>query len=466
MTQIKAHLKCRQRNVFRILGLLLAAITVLGHPNNGLSQSSQRAPNIIRDTEIETTFKTWMDPLIQAAGLNPDSVRLVLVESPQINAFVAGGANIFIYTGLIERSENPGEVIGVLAHELGHIAGGHLIANRAAMERASYESILGAVLGAGAAILSGDGGVAAAVITGSSSIAQRRYLAHSRVNESSADQAALRFMEEAEINPEGLISFFGKLESEELLPPDQQTEYVRTHPITRNRVEALQRGVSQSAYTGTPYRETWTHEHAMMKAKLLGFLNPGRVLWVYDDRDTSLPARYAKAIAAYRDHRQEEALRLINGLITEEPENPYFLEMKAQMLLDFGRAAESVEYYRQATALLPDAALIRTALAHALLESAQSDEAMNEAVQHLERSLREEPRSARVRRLLATAYGRMGDENRAKINLAEEAVLQDRLDYAKIQAEAVLAKAAPGSREHLQAQDILAYIEIAKDAEN
>ena len=164
---------------------------------------AQSSPIIIRDTEIENPRETWLAPLLDAAGLGPNSDNLVVVQSPDVNAFVAGGANIFIYTGLIEKTETPEELIGVMAHELGHITGGHLIRSRDAYQRASYESILGTVLGIGAAVLSGNGGAANAIISGTQSVAARRFLAHSRINESSADQAALGFMENAGINPEG-----------------------------------------------------------------------------------------------------------------------------------------------------------------------------------------------------------------------------------------------------------------------
>src|SRR5262245_59417786 len=165
------------------------------------SARAEDAPIIIRDTEIEETFKEWMSPLLQAAGLDKNSVNLIIVQSPQINAFVAGGANIFIYTGLIEKTDNPGEVIGVLAHELGHIDGGHLIAGRMAMEKASYESILGMVLGVGVAMATGEGGAATTLGAAGGSMALRGYLAHSRVQESSADQAALRFFESSQLSP-------------------------------------------------------------------------------------------------------------------------------------------------------------------------------------------------------------------------------------------------------------------------
>ncbi len=419
-------------------------------------------PTVIRDTEIENIMNQWGAPIFKAAEISPDNVHVILVQSDDINAFVAGGANIFFYTGLLTKTENPQEIIGVLAHELGHISGGHLIATRDAMERATYESIIGTIIGIGAAIATGDGGAAVAVGSGATGVAQRRFLAHSRVNESSADQAALSYFEKAELSSNGLASFMKKLESEELLPATQQSEYVRTHPITRNRIDALEARAQTSPYRDKPFPAEWVEQHARLKAKLIGFINPGRVPWEYDDRDKSIPANYARAIAAYRQNHVEEAIKQIDALLVQEPENPYFLELKGQMLIDFGRVAEGIPYYRRAVEILGKAPLIRIALGHALLESAEgsnNNAGLQEAITQLDRALQDEPRSARAHRLIATAYGRTGKENLARIHLAEEAVLQNNLPYAKQQAEAALKNVEKGSREWIQARDILDHIE-------
>ncbi len=452
-----AYIKPLSKIFLHLILIWSVSLTALpGHAKNG------GAPIIIRDTEIENIFKEWMEPLLKSADLGKQSVNLVLVQSPQVNAFVAGGANIFIYTGLIEKTDGPEELIGVLAHELGHISGGHLISTRDALERASYESILGMVLGVGAAIATGNSGAATAIIAGSGSVAQRRFLAHSRVNESSADQAALKFFETAQMSPGGLSSFLKKLEADELLPADQQREYVRTHPLTSNRIEALQTRINASAYKNKALPENWYEQHARMKAKLLGFIDPGRVPWVYNDRDKSVAARSARAIAAYRKNEVKTALKEIDALIAMEPDNPYFQELKGQMLMDFGRVQESLPYYKRAVSLLPESGLIRMDLGHALLEANAGNANLDEAIKHLKRALHTEPRSGRAHRLLATAYGRKGLEDMAKLHLAEEAVLQRRLPYAQKLAEAALESFEENSPEWLQAKDILAHIKNLK----
>lgn len=418
--------------------------------------------SIIRDTEIESILRSWGTPVFKAAELNPDAINIILVNNNDVNAFVAGGSNIFFYSGLILKTDGPGELIGVLAHETGHISGGHLVRTREALERASYESIIGFVVGLGAAIASGDAGAAPAITAGGASVAQRRFFAHSRVHESSADQAALTYMERAGINPSGLASFMDKLKAENYIPENQRSEYIRTHPLAENRITALQRRIETSDHKNTAMPELWTEQHARMKAKLASFINPGQVPWIYDDKDTSIAAQYARAIAAYRNNQVDQALSRIDGLLKREPQNPYFLELKGQMLVDFGRVKEAVPYYQRAINLLPEAPLIRIAFAHALIESAPNNQStkLNQAIEELNIALRDEPRSTRVHRLLATAQGRLGNQGEAKLHLAEEAVLQRRFSYAKQHAQAVLQSEEEGSSLWIRAKDVLSFIEV------
>lgn len=417
---------------------------------------------IIRDTEIENSLKLWTTPIFKAAGLDPSAVNIILVQSDEVNAFVAGGSNIFIYTGLISKAKNPDEVIGVLAHEAGHIAGGHLIRTHDAMEKASYESIVGMIVGIGAAIASGDAGAGSAISIGAGSMAQRRMLSHSRVQESSADQAALSFFDKAQMNPSGLLTFMDTLKSQIYMPLDQQTEYVLTHPLVENRIEALQSRVAASSYKNKAYPAEWVEQLARIKGKLVGFVNPSQVQWVYDDRDQSVAARYARSIAAYRNNQVEKALKLADQLLVQEPKNPYFLELKGQMLDEFGRGKEALGYYTKAVDILPEAGLIRIALAHVMIESGEGEEALRAAIKHLERAMIDEPHASNVQRFLATAYGRLGDENMAKVYLAEEAMMQQRFPYAKEQAEAVLAQSPHGSKAAVLAQDVLSFIETSE----
>ena len=460
MRQMRENIKGKIKTA--LIGVIAAAVLALPTDLN----AQRGLPPIIRDTEIENIFTEWATPLLKTSKIGAGSIQIILVQSNQINAFVAGGANIFFYTGLIKETDGPGEVLGVLAHEMGHIAGGHLISAQSALERASYESILGTVLGIGAAVLTGSGEAANAIISGSQNIAGRRFLAHSRVKESSADQAAFSYMERAGMNPSGLPSFLKKLENQELLPASQQSEYIRTHPITRNRIEAVNALLEKSALKDKPLPSQWVEQHARMKAKLIGFINPEQVAWTYPKEDGSVAARYARTIAAYRLNDIPTARRGIDGLISSEPDNPYFHELKGQMLVDFSRIEEAIGPYRQSVKILPDAALLRIALAHALIESGNNKERLREAVTHLDRALVKERRSSRAHRLMATAQGRLGNESLAKYHLAEEAVLQRRLPYAKAQAEAALKGFETGSPEWIKTKDVLTHIANLQQLKN
>lgn len=442
----------------KIYAALLTALAVL------MLAMPANAQTIIRDAEIEGYMQEWFAPVFKAAGMDPSRVNIILVQDSSINAFVAGGPNIFFYTGLLQKTEGPEEVIGVMAHELGHITGGHLIRGREAMENASYEAILGMILGVGAAMATGESGAAATIGAGSASMAQRGYLKNSRAFESSADQAALKYLDTAGMSPVGLGTFMKKLESQQLRATSRQAEYVQTHPLTRDRFDSIMARVNTSPNKDKPYPDHWKQQHRMMLAKLTGYITPQQVVWVYDDRDKSLPAISARAIAAYRTNDIAKALSLSDQLLAAEPNNPYFPELKGQMLTEFGRLKEALPYYEKAVAKKPESGLIRSALAHVQIETAGQDKAkLQKAIDNLNTALKTEAKSGRTHRLLATAYGRMGNEGAAKLHLAEEALLQRNNKYAKAQARAAQAMLKSGSADWIRAGDIINYVETVAD---
>lgn len=422
--------------------------------------SPASAQVVIRDTEIEATLSEWFTPIFEANQMDPSQVKIILVQDNSVNAFVAGGSNIFFFTGLIEMTDGPGELIGVMAHELGHISGGHLIRGQEALEQASYESIIGTLLGLGTAIASGDAGAVGAGSLAGNSIAQRRFFKKTRTFESSADQAALTSMKRAGMNPEGLKTFLRKLQGQELLPSNQQSEYVRTHPLTRNRVDAIAAALEKPNVPQGDFPPQWYEQHKRMKAKLTGYINPGHVAWQYDDRDHSIAADYARTLADYRQNNIDSALKRVNSLIRTEPKNPYFHELKGQMLLDFNRLDESITAYQTALKLKPNAALIRIPLAHALIQTAGGNNAqLITAIDHLKRAIQQEPRSTRAHRLLATAYGQNGQSALAELHLAEEALLQRKIKVAKQKATQALNDLPEDSAGAIRARDILTLLD-------
>lgn len=446
----------------RLAGLVLLLWTMAPAPAR-----AQMA--IIRDTEIEHVLAEWLTPVLKGAGMTRDQVNLVIVSSPEINAFVAGGSNIFLYTGLLREAENPGEVLGVMAHELGHIQGGHLVRGRDEMEKASYQSILATVVGIGVGAIGGSSDAAAAIGAAGAGAARGGYLSFSRTQESSADQAALRYFKSAGFSPAGLVSFMEKLEGQELLPANRQNEYMRTHPVTRDRVAAMRAGLNRSPYAAVGFPPEWQAQFDLMKAKIIGFEDPGRAFSLYSTDTASPTAQYALAIADYRQGNMQSAIDKMDKLIAAAPANPYFYEMRAQIQLDDGRMKDAIASYGKTLDLMPDAALARIDMAHAMVESAGYDRPaqLQEAESHLKRALAIERKTPKIHRLLATIYGRLGNEPKAQVELAEEAILLGK--YGEAKRFAALAQAgmekngAKGSGDWLHLQDVLQYLSNKKD---
>lgn len=421
------------------------------------------AVEIIRDTEIEKTLKTFAKPLLDQAGIPPDNVNIVIVKNEDINAFVAGGMNIFINTGLLFDTREVGELTGVMAHEISHIASGHLLRLKDDMEHASMQTVLSTLLGIAAAVGTGKSEAAVAISTGGRSMAMRRFLSHSREHESAADQGAVGYLAGAGLSPRGMLGFLDRMTSQEYLPESQQMEYVRTHPLSYDRVSFLRYVVQNSKLTATPPPSGWDELYRTMIAKLTAYLMPERAFQDY--AGTTPLDQYAQAIAHYRKHNFSRAIALCNKLLTAYPENPYYHELKGQILFDSGNIIDAIIPYRKAVTLAPEATQIRVALAHALLESRIKDPALlKEAIDNLGRALQKEPKMGWAHRLMATAYGRKNDEPMAQLHLAEEALLQNRLaDAEKLAtlAQQKLPKTSAASA-WARSRDILNYVQRAQ----
>lgn len=399
--------------------------------------------HLIRDAEVENSIRMMATPIFQAAGLDPTAISINLVLDPTLNAYVAGGQNLFLHTGLLLRVENPNQLIGVIAHETGHIAGGHLARMDNAMSAMTTPMILGALLGAAVGAASGRGDAAAAVLMGSQDIATRNILAFSRVQEASADTAGLTFLDRTHQSAKGLLEFMEILGDQELLVSTRQDPYVRTHPLTQDRVAHIREFVEHSPYSNLPPRPEFIEPFKRMQAKLFAFLEPPiRTFQRYKATDTSLEARYARSIAAYRKPDLATAIPLIDGLIAERPKDPYFPEMKGQMLFENARGAEAVTAYKQAAALAPSEPLIQVELAQAEIEL--DDPAMlSDAETHLNAALSKEPDDAMGWNLLGIAYGKKGNEGMASYAMAEQALLEGRgsdATYLAGKAERLLPK--------------------------
>jgi predicted Zn-dependent protease len=407
--------------------------------------------NILRDEETEQDLKTMITPIFKQAGLSPDTVKFIIVESNEMNAFVAGGQNIFLYTDLILKTDNPEELFGVIAHETGHIADGHLFRGRQDMQHLSMEALLGQVMGVAVGIAGRSPDAGIAVGSASNSILTRTLLRHTRTQEGSADRAGVRFLQGAGLPVTGFLSFMKKLESQELIPETEQSEYVQTHPLTQDRIDSLQHAVDDGPKGHTP--PEWYEMHRRIKAKLLGYLFPDRSL---QDKDTSAATQYGHVIAWFRKNEPAKALATLDPLIKAEPQNPYFYELKGQILFDNGRIEESIPAYAKAAEFAPFSGLIRTAYAQSLLESKEKKDAyLTEAVKQLNLALDTEKQDSEPHHLLAIAYGKQGQEGLSRLQLAEEALLQGNAAFAKREAGLAKSKLTRGTPAWQRASDIL-----------
>ncbi|MFA4994102.1 MAG: M48 family metalloprotease [Bdellovibrionales bacterium] len=445
-----------------LLGLLLvfASLTPLH------AQESDEGSRItfIRDAEIENYLRSLATPIYRAADIDPKSITIAIVQSSAVNAFVAEGMNEFFYTGLLQLADSPEQLAGVIAHETGHISGGHLIRGKEEMRNASAETMLGMLLALAAGAASGNAEIVAGGVAGSTQIASRNFMSFSRAQEASADSAAVGFLDRANISSRGMVEFLHKLAGQEMLPRDRQDEYVRTHPLTHDRTSFVERHWESSAQKNTKLDDKYYVMHERMKAKLLGFLQPETALLRYTDKDPRLAARYARGIALYRTGQTDRALALVDGLIKEEPKNPFFYELKAQIQFENGRIEDSINNYKTASEFLPDSALLRQAYGHALLENKdqkKSQARIDIAIQQLLESNRLEEREPMTWRYLALAWGRKAEatkdasyESMATYALAEEAAARGNVKASGQLAQRAMKGLPKGSTYWLRAQDI------------
>lgn len=382
------------------------------------SASAQRM-SLVRDAEIEASIRDLATPLLQAASLAPQDVRIHLVNDGSLNAFVAGGLRVFLHTGLLQRAETPNQLAGVLAHEIGHIAGGHLARTREEMRGASATAIIAAVMGVAAAVAAGDARVGAAVASAGQDAARRNLLQYSRTQESAADQSALRLLEATGQSAIGLAQFLGVLGDQELLSSRLQDPYLRTHPFSRDRVNSIEAHLRRSPYTNRTDSAEAIEAHDRMRAKLVGFLEPVGTVWrLYPETDASMPATYARAVAYHRRNDWQAADAAVAALLRMRPNDPYFWELKGQLLFERGDADGAVAAYRKAVAAAPNQPLIAIGYARAATQLGEPT-ALAEATKRLERALVIEKNNGSAWRVLGTAYGMQGNMGEAALALAE-----------------------------------------------
>ncbi|WP_248310411.1 M48 family metalloprotease [Bosea sp. 117] len=426
------------------------------------AQQAKRTPNIIRDAEIENLLRDYMRPIYRVAGLTQQNIEVVLIGDKSFNAFVADGKRIFVNIGALMQSETPNEIIGVLAHETGHIAGGHLARMRQQLESAQTAAIVAMILAAGgvAAGAAGGanmGGAAAGAVLGPQEAIRRTLLAYQRGEEQAADRAAVTYLAATKQSPMGMMRTFERFQNDQIFISQRISPYVLSHPMARERVAALEDLVAKSPYKDAKDSPQLQARHDMMRAKLYGFSEPpDSVARRYPLSNMSLPARYARAISAYRYGSIPDAIRQIDGLIAEQPDNPYFYEIKGQALLEAGRAREAVPPLRRAAQLSNGHPLIRMLLGQALV-AAGDKASLDEAIRELNFSLQRENTAPAGWRYLAMAYGQKGDIPNADLASAQAAFMSGDFQLARELAGRARLKFPLGSPGWLKADDIVNF---------
>ncbi len=410
--------------------------------------------NIIRDAEIENFLEEISHPIFSEANLNLNSVDIYIFNDKSINAFVACGQKIFVNTGLIQSFETPSMLRGVMAHETGHIAGGHLARSDEALERAQTPMIVGLLLGIGAAI-AGDGDAAQALLLGSQQIAQGMVAKYSRSQESAADQAAIKYLEGIKKSSNGMLEVLYKFANQEALSSNRQSVRVRSHPISRDRIRSLEQKVNKSQFINERDNEKILFQYKMIQAKLDGFLNNPNDVIRKAKKDSSLIFnKYSLAVAYYRKALLKESLSALNEMINQYPNNPWFYELKGQVLYESGKIRESIIPYRKSLSISPNEPLLMVALATALNALENKSNAI-EAISLLKKSLMHDQKNTQTWFQLAISYSRINDIGNAELASAERHFLTGNVKMASFHAKKSLKYNKNSSISKLRAQDIV-----------
>nr|WP_246449185.1 M48 family metalloprotease [Sphingomonas sabuli] len=421
-------------------------------------------PSILRDAETEALFRDLSKPLVQAAGLDPANVRVVLLNDPEINAFVATGQTVYIQSGLLNSADTVDELQGVIAHELGHVAGGHAIRIQDGAGEATGLTIATLILGA-LAVAAGAGEAGMGIMAAGQQAALGKFLAFSRTQESSADAAGAKYLSGAGVSGKGMLDFFGKLQNNEYrLAIYAEDSYDRTHPLSGERIQSLENKLKADPAWSKPPNPDLERRFQRIKAKLLGFTDPKRAVAKYPESDLSVPGHYARAYAYHLGAYPEKALSEANALLATDADDPYFLELKGQILLESGRPEAAIAPLRDATRLSDDTPLIASMLGHALIATEKRDN-FPEAKQVLKAAIGRDNQNPFAWYQMGVIYEREGDMGRAALATAERNNLEGNPKLAFSSAQMALRNIPQGTSDYLRAQDIamVSRAELAKD---
>jgi len=442
--------------------LMLALIMSIAAARPATAQSDA-GPSVLRDTETEQLFKDVARPLIIAGGLDPTSAQVVLLNDPEINAFVDQGQIVYIQSGLLQSADNVNQLQGVIAHELGHVAGGHSIRLQEGAKAATGLTIATMVLGA-LAIAAGAGDAAMGIMAAGQQAALGSFLSFTRTQEASADAFAVKTLHGAGISGKGMLDFFAKLQNQEYrLAIYAKDSYDRTHPLSSERIQALEQGFKSDTAWGKPVDPNLEARFERVKAKLYGFVDPKQAVIKYPESDQSVPAHYARAYAYHMGGYPDKANAEADALLAKDPHDPYFLELKGQILLEGGKPKEAIAPLREAVQRSGKMPLIAAMLGHALVAT-EDPKNYTEAKLVLKEAVNRDNEDPFAWYQLGIIYDQEGDSGRASLATAERSNLENNPKLALASAQMAMKGIPTGTPDYLRAQDIamVSRAELAK----
>jgi predicted Zn-dependent protease len=457
-------LRTAPRNITSKLTALLTAAALAVAPASSALAQQAKGPPVIRDTEAEQLLREYTRPILRAAGLEKQNIQMVIINESVFNAFVADGRRIFVNYGALMQSDTPNQIIGVLAHETGHLAGGHLSKLREHLAQAQTQMIIAMLLGAGALVAgarsgnpnSGLSNVGAAAIAGPGEMIRRNLLSYVRQQEENADRAGVKFLTATGQSARGMYETFKRFTNDSLFATRGADPYVQSHPMPAERVAALEELARSSPYWDKKDDPALQMRHDMVRAKISAFMERQDTVYRrYPLSNDSLPARYARAITTYLHGDLRSALAQIDGLIQLQPNNPYFYELRGQALLEGGKPADAIAPLRKAVALSNNAPLIEMLLGQALV-GANNKAYTEEAITILRAAVARETEAPLGYMQLAMAYGRKGDLAQADLASAQSAFLRGDNKTARELASRAKTRFAVGTPGWVKADDIVA----------
>jgi predicted Zn-dependent protease len=451
--------------IARFARLVMLALTLsIAAARPALAQDdSSGGPSVLRDSETELLFKDVSRPLIKAAGLEPNNVQVVLLNDPEINAFVDRGQIVYIQSGLLQAADNVNQLQGVIAHELGHVAGGHSIRLQEGAKTATGISIATMVLGA-LAIAAGAGEAAMGVMMAGQQAALGSFLSFTRTQEATADASAVKTLHGAGISGKGMLDFFGKLQNQEYrLAIYAKDSYDRTHPLSSERIQALEQSFKSDPAWNKPIDPALEARFERVKAKLYGFVDPKQAVIKYPESDQSIPAHYARAYAYHMGGYPDKANAEADALLAKDPNDPFFLELKGQILLEGGKPTEAITPLRKAVERSGKMPLIAAMLGHALVAT-EDPKNYGEAKMVLKEAVNRDNEDPFAWYQLGIIYDQEGDSARAQLATAERSNLENNPKLALASAQMAMKGIPSGTPDFLRAQDIamVSRAELAK----